>query len=118
MPDLTFVSNENLPNVKETLYEGAPDLVVEIVSPESQERDWDTKYNHYESSGVKEYWVIDRDSEKAEIFVLDDGGQYQHTPLRDGKLHSTVIPGLWVKPSWFWTERPGVVEILRELGVV
>lgn len=71
LPDLSFVSNENLRKLKKSHFEGAPDLIVEFVSSESQERDWDEKYLQCESCGVKEYWVIDADRRKAEIFVRE-----------------------------------------------
>jgi Uma2 family endonuclease len=45
---------------------GAPDLIVEIISPKSSKHDVDTKFKLYEESGVKEYWIV----EPTKCFVL------------------------------------------------
>jgi Uma2 family endonuclease len=53
-PDLFFIKRENLHIVKPTYIKGAPDLAVEIISPESVERDTVVKFGEYEKAGVKE----------------------------------------------------------------
>src|SRR5687768_16717845 len=63
VPDLLFVAADRLQIIKPTYVEGAPDLVIEIVSPDSLARDWREKYLEYEAAGVREYWVIDPMSE-------------------------------------------------------
>ena len=52
---------------------GAPDMVVEILSPSSQRHDRFTKFNLYQRAGVREYWIVDPDSGVAQSFVLEDG---------------------------------------------
>ena len=64
-PDLIFVSKDRLNLLKETSLDGPADLAVEIVSKESEERDRYKKFNEYEKSGVKEYWLIDPRFEEA-----------------------------------------------------
>src|SRR5215510_13117158 len=59
VPDLLFVSTERMSILKATEVDGAPDLIVEIVSPDSPARDWREKYLEYEAAGVREYWVAD-----------------------------------------------------------
>src|SRR5688500_2046697 len=58
-PDLLFIAKDRKSIIHRNHIEGAPDLVIEIVSPESVTRDWREKYAAYEASGVREYWVID-----------------------------------------------------------
>ena len=60
-PDLIFVRKERLPLLKPTYFDGAPDLVVEVASPESLGRDRGEKFVEYERAGVEEYWLIDPD---------------------------------------------------------
>ncbi|MEO0223067.1 MAG: Uma2 family endonuclease, partial [candidate division WOR-3 bacterium] len=57
-PDIVFISKDNLKNIKEGRLFGAPDLVVEIVSPVSYKRDRYEKFRIYEELGVKEYWIV------------------------------------------------------------
>src|SRR6185312_5741056 len=59
VPDLMFVAKERLQNLRTSHLEGPPDLAMEIVSPDSVERDWREKYDDYQAAGVREYWIID-----------------------------------------------------------
>ena len=52
---------------------GAPDLVMEILSPTTQRHDKFTKFNLYQQAGVQEYWIVDPASKSVQVFVLDDG---------------------------------------------
>lgn len=118
LPDILFVSKRRLSIVKPTYVDGAPDLIVEVVSPDSDARDWREKYLDYQSAGVREYWVIDPMSKRIEAYSLI-GKAYQRIAERRGKLTSGVIKGFWVKPEWFWMKTlPSEVTILRELKVI
>ncbi len=52
---------------------GAPDLVVEVLSPSSVRKDYGKKMDAYEKAGVKEYWVINQDFKTIDVFILRDG---------------------------------------------
>lgn len=54
---------------------GAPDFVIEILSPTTQRHDRVTKFNLYQQAGVREYWIVDPDSRSVQVFVLD-GNRY------------------------------------------
>src|SRR5436309_1557602 len=56
-PDIAFVRAERLHFWKESIFQGAPDVTVEIVAPDSVERDTTTKRATYEKAGVSEYWL-------------------------------------------------------------
>ena len=58
-PDILFVSNEREHIRTPANIQGAPDLIVEILSPSSSRRDWRNKRELYASHGVKEYWIVD-----------------------------------------------------------
>ena len=58
-PDILFVSNKRARIRTPANIQGAPDLVVEVISPSSSRRDWRDKRELYAKHGVKEYWLID-----------------------------------------------------------
>jgi len=55
---------------------GAPDLVVEVLSPKTSKRDSSTKFDLYQAHGVQEYWLADPNNFLVDVFVLE-GGKYQ-----------------------------------------
>lgn len=54
---------------------GAPDLIIEILSPSTRRHDRMTKFNLYQRAGVREYWIVDPDARDVQTFLLD-GGRY------------------------------------------
>jgi Uma2 family endonuclease len=117
-PDLIFVAQEHLDRLLENRVEGAPDLVVEIISPESVARDRGEKFNEYERGGVPEYWLVDPQVRWVAVYNLDDAGRYQPTFTgAAGVFHSQAVKGLWLRAEWFW-QPPRVVQVLRELDLV
>jgi Uma2 family endonuclease len=119
IPDVCFVSRKNSAAITETYIDGAPDLVVEIVSPESESRDWREKFYEYEAAGVREYWIVDPASQRVEIYALDRKAKYQMQPEKDGKIASKVLKGFYLRPAWLWQKpEPDVIAILKELGAL
>jgi Uma2 family endonuclease len=117
-PDIIFIAKPNLAKLQPTFLQGAADLVVEIVSPESQTRDREDKYKEYEADKVKEYWLIDPTKLEAIFYQLDSNGKFQTIPLdADGNYHSKVLPGFWLNPAWFWRPNiPSVNSILLKIN--
>ncbi len=68
-PDLFFIAKERL-HIVDAYVAGAPDLVVEVISPSSIDYDRTTKFDLYEEIGVREYWLADPDDRSVEVFVL------------------------------------------------
>lgn len=98
-PDLLFIRQDRLGIYGPTgPVEGAPDLVVEIISPSSRIMDRTRKAALYADSGVPEYWVVDPERREVQLLVLDRG-QYEPVEAEDGRFHSTAIPGLVVDPA-------------------
>lgn len=52
---------------------GAPDLIIEILSPSSHNRDWLTKFNLYAKAGVREYWIVNPNDKVIQTFLLENG---------------------------------------------
>ena len=73
-PDILFVASERLGIVSELEVCGAPDLVVEILSPATAQRDRTFKRTLYARHGVPEYWLVDPESETIEVLRLGPAG--------------------------------------------
>jgi Uma2 family endonuclease len=117
-PDTLYVSSSREHLIGPTRLEGAPDLAIEIVSPESQSRDRREKFLEYEKAGVREYWIVDPLSQTLEFYALGPMGSYASIQPLDGKVHSNAIPGLYLRPEWLWqSPLPDVIETLREMGI-
>lgn len=103
-PDVAFVSASRSGILKRGYLDGPPDLAVEIVSPESVDRDYELKRSAYEKSGVEEYWIIDPDERRA-TFLRLAGDRYADLPLSDHVFESAVLPGFRFEVRHLW-QRP------------
>lgn len=115
-PDIAFVLAANAARLHRGYVEGPPDLAVEIVSPESVERDYEKKYLQYQKAGVPEYWIIDEEQNTARVFVLGARRTCHELRPRKGILHSQVLVGFWLDLAWLWqTPRPEPEDVLQQL---
>ena len=74
---------------------GAPDLIIEILSPGNSKKELKNKYELYQEAGVREYWVIRPDNKEITQFVLENGQYRTLPPIVEGDLiHSTIFPDL------------------------
>jgi Uma2 family endonuclease len=119
-PDLIYVTSVHLDRLKDTYLDGPADMVVEIVSEESINRDRGEKFAEYETAGISEYWLIDPIHQQAEFYRLG-ADNYYHLILPDeaGIYHSEVVKGFWLRVSWLWEEPlPPILEVWRELSLL
>ena len=72
-PDIIFVSKEREHIITRPNIQGAPDLLVEILSPSTGRRDRTIKFDLYARHGVKEYWIADPDAQTVSAMLLKDG---------------------------------------------
>jgi Uma2 family endonuclease len=116
-PDVLFLAKAHLGRLKKTYVDGPADLAIEIISPESQERDRSTKLYEYQDAGVPEYWLIDPELEEARFYQLDDAGHYQLVnPDENGIYRSQVLPDFWLRVPWLWQETlPDTIQALLEI---
>ena len=94
-PDLLFIAKDRLGIVTEDNVQGAPDLVVEVISEGSRKRDAITKRVLYARYGVRFYWLVDPEEETVRVFELKEGGYDEPATLRAGQeLGCALFPGI------------------------
>jgi Uma2 family endonuclease len=94
-PDLLFVSHERAHLISERGVEGAPDLIVEVLSPSTEARDRGLKLRRYAASGVTHYWILDTDGPRIEERVLGEEGYRLIGTFGPGEVfRPTLFPGL------------------------
>ncbi len=94
-PDILFVSNARSAIITEANIQGAPDLVVEILSPGTAEYDRGYKQALYGRHGVREYWLVDPDAETVEVLTRGEQGLAPlATYRRGGLIASPLLEGL------------------------
>ncbi|GBC95775.1 hypothetical protein HRbin16_01572 [bacterium HR16] len=117
-PDILFVSAARRGLLQRTYLDGPADLVVEIISPESEQRDRVQKFSEYERGGVREYWLIDPEKRLAEFYVLNEEGKYVLQMKGErGEYRSTVLEGFWMRVEWLW-DLPPEMQVVKEWGLV
>lgn len=113
-PDLIFISRQKKSSLTRERFEGAPDLVVEIVSQGSVSEDRVRKFTEYERAGVREYWLIDPRPRKqqADFYVLGEDGAFHSQPIDDdGVYRSAVLPGFWLNVDWLFADELPLAQI-------
>jgi Uma2 family endonuclease len=109
-PDILFVSRARLSLMRKDGVHGAPDLVVEVLSPSTGGRDRMVKLALYAKAGVPEYWIVDPEGRTLERLLLVSPGVYRTAERLDGAVDFAPesFPGLvialgelWQLPEWF-----------------
>ncbi len=117
-PDLVFLAREHLDCLTPERIMGAPDLIIEVVSDDSVQRDRVDKFDEYEAAGVPEYWIIDNRPERrrAQFYQLDGSGQYQPiAPDAEGIYRSRALSGFWLRVAWLWEDQPDVLRAVAKI---
>jgi Uma2 family endonuclease len=96
-PDLLIVLNENRPILTDAGAEGAPDFVVEILSPKTRQLDLVNKKRIYARVGVKELWIIDPDQQEVVLYRFDQDPSEPVAKLSaQEEINSPLLPGLTI----------------------
>lgn len=96
-PDVLYISQERLNIVQERGVFGPPDLVVEILSPSTAQRDLEVKRLLYGKHGVREYWVVDPIARSVEVLTQQGSGlETWQRLVANETLHSPLLPGISV----------------------
>jgi Uma2 family endonuclease len=92
-PDICVICDKSKLDARGCI--GAPDLVVEVLSPGNSKMELLNKYKVYEEFGVKEYWVVSQSDQNILIYTLNDMGKFQPSKIftLSEKITSSVLPG-------------------------
>lgn len=93
--DLVYVSKQRRDIIKDDGIHGAPDMVIEILSPSTAYYDIKKKFKIYEKFGVKEYWIVDPEMKNVELFTLAEQGKFLLSAAysEQGTVKSGVLSG-------------------------
>ncbi|GLR17867.1 Uma2 family endonuclease [Portibacter lacus] len=95
-PDLCIICDSS--KIEKAGCFGAPDLVIEIISPNTLKKDLEYKYSIYEESGVREYWTVLPGEEAVIIHVLVDKKYEQFKAFgKEDELYSSIFPEMKIK---------------------
>ncbi len=102
-PDLCIICD--LSKIDKAGCTGAPDLIVEILSPSTSKKDLNDKYSIYEESGVKEYWIVMPQEKLVEVFYLENG-KYQRIKAytADEIISPILFPDLEIQLEEVFTD--------------
>jgi Uma2 family endonuclease len=114
-PDIMFFGTAKLGLISpDTLKFPIPDLIVEVLSPSTEQRDRGIKFNDYALHGVEEYWIIDTMEESVELHRLEDAAYPPAPGQKDGLLCSNVIAGFEIPVRAIFDERVNA-ETMRQI---
>ncbi len=107
-PDIVVILERNSSIITEKNVQGAPDLLIEILSPSTSGRDRNLKKTRYQRFGVSEYWIVDPEAKQVEQFALDADGVYEslgkHDSLgkEDAEITSAVATDVKIDLTKVW----------------
>ena len=90
-PDLVVVCDKS--KIDKKGCKGAPDMIIEIVSPSSASRDRFLKFNKYLKAGVREYWIVDPQSKDTSAHILENGKYFTNTYSEKDTIPVHVLEG-------------------------
>ena len=114
-PDLAFYRAARSGLIRDNHVEGAPDLVVEVLSPRTADRDTGPKFAAYERHGVIEYWILDPET-LAHRFYRRAGELLVEYAAGAAKIDSRAVPGFFVMREWLDPRRtPPILEAFTRI---
>lgn len=101
-PDLIVILGKHTAMIRAKAIHGAPDLLVEILSPSSHTHDRRRKRALYATAGVREYWIVDTRRRRVERLVLGDAA-YGRASVHSRRVTAHVLPSLQIELDAVWT---------------
>jgi Uma2 family endonuclease len=120
LPDLAYFRKDRRHVVEESYVDGAPEMVVEALSPRTASRDTGPKFAEYEQHGVEEYWILDP-ATLAHRFYRREGELLVEFAQEAARIESQVLAGFfvvrdWLDPTRLPQARTALATILAEGG--
>lgn len=102
-PDLQVILNTNPGTLTNTYMDGPADLCIEVVSPDSVDRDYTEKLTEYQKGGVREYWILDPTQNKTRFYRLNAAGIYiRYSEDADGNYRTPLLPDFVLHVPTLW----------------
>lgn len=92
-PDVFWVSDSGQAVMEKNALIGPPDLVVEVLSPSTGQRDKTDKFDLYEAQGIREYWIVEPRDNVIEVYVLDGGAYRRLGAFKPGQNFDSPVLG-------------------------
>jgi Uma2 family endonuclease len=99
-PDLLVVCDSA--KLSKGSVDGAPDLVIEILSPSNGQKELFLKFQIYLDAGVREYWVIDGEGKQVQVHVYEDGHYISSVYKEDAVIPVSILPPLSIDLKTLW----------------
>jgi Uma2 family endonuclease len=103
-PDLLVVCDKD--KLSKGSVDGAPDLVVEILSPSNYDSYLFLKFHYYLKAGVREYWLIDPETRQVQVHIYENGHYLSSIYEDNDHIPVTVLPGLNIALEDLWARIP------------
>ncbi len=101
-PDVVVMLNEHADRRHQPYWE-APDLVMEVVSPDNRQLDLETKRREYARAGIPEYWIVDQEQEKISVLTLQDERYVEAGVYATGAIaQSALLTGFEIMVAGVW----------------
>ncbi len=103
-PDICIICDES--KIDKLGCIGAPDLVIEILSPGNSEKEIKIKFELYEEAGIKEYWIVYPVEESIAVFLLNEGGKFNGAKIyaAGDRIESSAVYGLAIDMNDIFTK--------------
>jgi Uma2 family endonuclease len=102
MPDITVVCDSE--KLDEKGCNGAPDLVIEIISPSTAKYDRIVKFRKYQNAGVREYWIVDPEIKSVHVCILENGRYVMFVYDETEKIPVSVLKGCEIELQKIFSE--------------
>ncbi|GHV30672.1 hypothetical protein AGMMS4952_18030 [Spirochaetia bacterium] len=103
-PDITVICDKS--KISERGCYGAPDLIIEILSPSTARTDLLVKFNLYQRIGVPEYWIVDPERRLVHVHLLHEGRYTTTTCDETGTVAVGVLPGCSINLNEVFPDSP------------
>jgi len=102
-PDISVICDPG--KIREKGVKGAPDWIIEVVSPTSVKYDFGTKLLLYQKYGVMEYWIVDPESRTINVYRIDQSGKYlpEGVYKDNDEISASIFPDLKIIPGEIFT---------------